>query len=75
MCRLIKKEALDHSEAIENNFGNLNSFIKEDQIFWVFWAHLERPVLNCWAAEEMLRRHLNIGAVWAMISVTSLPVS
>ncbi|GFU55710.1 hypothetical protein TNCV_1650101 [Trichonephila clavipes] len=50
----------------------LNSFIREDQTFWVFWADLEKPSLNCWAAEDMLWRQLNIRAVWAMICVTSL---
>ncbi|GFV64755.1 hypothetical protein TNCV_3275261 [Trichonephila clavipes] len=29
-----KKEALDCSEVVEDSFVNLNSFIKEDQIFW-----------------------------------------
>ncbi|GFU55727.1 hypothetical protein TNCV_1488391 [Trichonephila clavipes] len=39
------------------------AFIREDQTFWVFWADLEKPSLNCWAAEDMLWRQLNIRAV------------
>ncbi|GFU95065.1 hypothetical protein TNCV_4138491 [Trichonephila clavipes] len=72
MCRLIKKEALDCSEAVEHNFRKpLNSFIREDQIVWVFWAELERPDLNCWETEDMLWGLLDITVIWAMIYVTS----
>ncbi|GFY11298.1 hypothetical protein TNCV_4472811 [Trichonephila clavipes] len=63
MCRLIKKESLDRSETMEDSFGSLNSFIREDKIFWVFWGDLEKPGLNCWAAEDMLGRPLNIRVV------------
>ncbi|GFY31381.1 hypothetical protein TNCV_4989401 [Trichonephila clavipes] len=35
----------------------------------------EKSGLNCWAAEDMLWRLLNIRAVWAMICVASSSVS
>ncbi|GFV17090.1 hypothetical protein TNCV_3632541 [Trichonephila clavipes] len=44
-----KKEALDRSEAVAHSFGNLSSFIREDQIFW---ADLEKPGLKCLATED-----------------------
>ncbi|GFW62381.1 hypothetical protein TNCV_290551 [Trichonephila clavipes] len=72
MSRWIKIKALDHSEAVEDSFGNFSTFIREYQIFWIFWVDVEKPVLICCAAEDMLWRQLNITAVWAMICVTSL---
>ncbi|GFX79714.1 hypothetical protein TNCV_2746331 [Trichonephila clavipes] len=60
MFRLVKKRSFRSPEAVEDSFGNLNSFIRDDQIFWVFWADLEKLGLNFWATEDMLWRQLNI---------------
>ncbi|GFW30870.1 hypothetical protein TNCV_2939721 [Trichonephila clavipes] len=43
-----KKEALHRSEDVQDSHGNLNSFIRDK----IVWADLEKPCLNCWAAEH-----------------------
>ena len=64
MC---ERKTLDRTEAVEDSLGDLNSFVRKNQILWGIKADLEEPGLNCWAAEDMLRRQLNIRAVWAVI--------
>ncbi|GFT67138.1 hypothetical protein TNCV_782931 [Trichonephila clavipes] len=60
-----KKKALDRYKAVNDSLGNLSTALLEKfkssgLILKSLW------LLNCWAAEDMLWRKLNIRAVWAM---------